>query len=160
MRLVTFSTVNGSSLAHRLFVHAFVALAASSSFLAGPPLFATDSVPEPVEGLWRNPAASVIIAIAPCERLLCGTVKWASADAQRDAAKGTRHLVGSDLITGLRRSGNRWIGQLFIPDENVRATARLQLLERDRLKVTGCLLMGLICDSQVWLRVENNNRLG
>lgn len=108
----------------------------------------------PIEGFWKNPIGTVIIAIAPCQKALCGTVKWASARAKIDAAKHTQQLIGSQILTNLRQTGAKWTGRLFIPDENIRVGARLQLVTPDRLKVTGCAIIGLICDSQIWSRVN------
>ena len=65
---------------------------------------AQDAQPS-IDGLWKNPAGSVIIAIEPCGSTLCGNVKWASAKAKADAAKGTNQLVGSNLLTNLKPRG-------------------------------------------------------
>lgn len=105
----------------------------------------------PIEGRWINPAKSVIIAIAPCGDAQCGTVEWASAEAQADARKGTENLIGTALLTDLKPNGpDQWQGELFIPDRKMRVTAKIQHDGEGRLKVTGCALGGLICDSQIW----------
>ena len=57
--------------------------------------------PASIEGRWTNPDHSVIIDIAPCGGALCGTVSWATAEAQQDAKKGTPNLIGSQLLTDL-----------------------------------------------------------
>ena len=108
----------------------------------------------PIEGLWKNPIGSAIIAIAPCGDALCGKVVWASARGQREAAKGSRDVVGTTVLTGMRRSGERWAGSLFIPDDNIHVSARLQLIGSRQLKLTGCGLAGLICRTQIWTRVD------
>lgn len=108
-----------------------------------------------IDGLWKNPAGTVIIAIGPCGQSRCGTVKWASPAAIADAAKGTSTLVGSDLLTGLKPRGqNSWQGRLFVPDERIRAQAKLQLLGDNQLKVSGCALGGAVCKSQLWTRAD------
>ena len=94
----------------------------------------------PIEGHWRNPIGSAIIAIAPCGNVLCGKVAWASERGQREAVKGAPHVVGTMVLTDLKQKGNRWTGTLFIPDDNIHVSARLQLLGNRDLKLTGCAL--------------------
>jgi uncharacterized protein (DUF2147 family) len=108
----------------------------------------------PIEGYWRNPIGSAIIAIAPCGNVLCGKVVWASARGQREVARTTSHVVGTTVLTGVRLVHDRWIGSLFVPDDNIRVSARLQLISNRELKLTGCGLMGLICRTQIWTRAE------
>jgi uncharacterized protein (DUF2147 family) len=108
----------------------------------------------PIEGYWRNPIGSAIIAIAPCGDALCGKVVWASARGQREVARNTTNVVGTTVLTGLRRSDGRWTGSLYIPDDNIHVSAKLQLLNERKLKLTGCGLLGLICRTQVWTRAD------
>ena len=106
-----------------------------------------------VEGLWKNPSGSVIIGIRPCGTLLCGTVKWASAKAKADAAKGTDQLVGAELLSKVKPTdANRWAGRLFVPDQKMRVNAKLEMLSYDQLRVTGCALGKSLCKSQLWTR--------
>jgi uncharacterized protein (DUF2147 family) len=120
-------------------------------------LLATISAPlaaPSLEGDWRNPNGSVVIAIAPCGEALCGRVKWASDKAQADARKGgTDPLVGAELLSAIEpRGAGRWKARLFVPDINKTSRADLHLLGTDRLKVTGCAVGRLICKSQTWTR--------
>ena len=106
----------------------------------------------PIEGLWKNPIGSAIIAVAPCGNALCGKVVWASARGQREVAKTTSNVVGTTVLTELKPKGKGWAGKLFVPDDNIHVSARLQLLSATQLKLTGCALAGVICRSQVWTR--------
>ena len=108
----------------------------------------------PIEGQWKNPIGSAIIAIAPCGDVLCGKVVWASARGQREASTSTSHVVGTVVLTGLKPTRDRWTGTLFIPDDNVHVTARLQLLESKQLKLTGCAVAALLCRSQICTRAD------
>ena len=108
----------------------------------------------PIEGYWKNPIGSAIIAIGPCGDALCGKVVWASARGQREASTSTSHVVGTVVLTGLKPTGQRWTGTLFIPDDNVHVAARLELLGSRELKLTGCALAGLLCRSQIWTRAD------
>ncbi|MGN6058817.1 MAG: DUF2147 domain-containing protein [Sphingomicrobium sp.] len=110
--------------------------------------------PASIEGYWKNPIGSAIIAIAPCANALCGKVVWASARGRREAAKGAPDVVGTTVLTGLRFSGGHWAGRMFIPDDNIHVSAKLQPLGDGKLKLTGCGLMGLICRTQIWTRTD------
>ncbi len=84
---------------------------------------------------------------------MCGTVSWASAKAQQDARKGTDRLVGTPLLTNLQPRGPGWRGKLFVPDQNMRVAARLQLVG-EQLKVSGCAMGKALCKSQLWTRAD------
>jgi len=109
---------------------------------------------EPIEGHWKNPSGTAIIAIEPCASAFCGKVAWASERGQREAAKGAPRVVGTTVLTGLKADRNRWTGTLFIPDDNMHVSAKLELVSEHKLKLTGCGLMGLICRTQVWTRFD------
>ena len=108
--------------------------------------------PASVEGRWINPSKSVVIDIAPCSDALCGTVAWATAQAQQDAKKGTPNLIGTQLLTDLHAKGDIWQGKLFVPDQRLHATAKIAPESANQLKVSGCEIG--ICKSQVWTRLE------
>ena len=108
-----------------------------------------------IEGRWRSPGGNTIIEIGPCGSAFCGTVAWASEKSKKAAAKTTPQLVGSQLITGLQeKKPGRWHGKLFIPDKNMRVTAKIQLVSADQLKVGGCAA-GVICSSEIWKKVDD-----
>lgn len=109
-----------------------------------------------LEGRWRNPSGSVIVAITPCDQSLCGLVQWASEKASSDARKGgTDPLVGVMLLSDIeQRDEGRWNARLFVPDLNKRSKAELRILGPDQLKVTGCAVGRIFCKSQVWTRAE------
>ncbi len=104
-----------------------------------------------IEGRWINPDRSVIVNVAPCEAALWGTVQWATEQAQQDARKGTPTLIGTQILTGLQQEGAVWKGKLFVPDQNLRAEAKIES-DGQQLKVSGCVLG--ICKSQLWVRSD------
>ena len=123
------------------------------AMLAMTALAAAQSAPaQAVEGRWINPSKTVIIAIAPCAQALCGTVEWATEQAQEDAKKGTPNLIGTQLLTELQAKGDIWQGKLFVPDQRLHATAQIAPEGAQQLKVSGCEIG--ICKSQVWTRAE------
>ena len=122
-------------------------LAATAFFLASSPLAAAA-----IEGHWRSPGGNTIIEIAPCGSDYCGTVAWASEKSKREAAKTTPNLIGTQLITGLQeKKPGKWQGKLFIPDKNMRVTAKIEAADVSQLKVGGCV-GGVICKSELWNR--------
>jgi uncharacterized protein (DUF2147 family) len=122
-------------------------------------LFALAAAQNPLEpsiqGQWRSPGGNSIIAIAPCGSAWCGTVAWASAAAKQASRKTTDQLVGTQLLTNLTQNKDgRWQGELFIPDKNMRVTAKLQLVSAGQLKVSGCAAGKALCKSAVWSRAD------
>lgn len=117
-------------------------------------LVAQAVAPAPIEGRWRSPGGNSIMSLAPCGDGWCGTVAWASAKAKKDAAKATSELVGTQLLTDVKPAGaDRWNGRLFIPDKNMRVTAKLEMAPGGELKVSGCLAGKSLCKSQLWTPV-------
>jgi len=108
-----------------------------------------------IQGFWRSPGGNSIISIAPCGSSLCGTVAWASDKARRDAAKATDQLVGTQLLTDLQQDPKGgWHGKLFIPDKNMRVTAKIQLINPQQLKVSGCAAGKSLCKSALWTKTD------
>jgi len=113
------------------------------------------AAPASIEGTWRSPGGNSIISIAPCGSGLCGTVAWASEQAKKDSARTTAQLVGTQLLTGLKPDKRgRWQGKLFIPDKNMRVTAKIERSGDDQLKVSGCALGKSLCKASLWTRVD------
>jgi uncharacterized protein (DUF2147 family) len=110
--------------------------------------------PAPIEGYWKNPSGTAIIEIAPCGSSLCGKVAWASKRGQREAAKGAPQVVGTTVLTALTFAHDRWTGILFIPDDNLHVSAKLETIGNRQLKLTGCAVIGLFCRSQIWTRTD------
>ena len=111
--------------------------------------------PDSITGRWKSPGGNSIIDIAPCGSQLCGTVVWASAKAKKDAAKTTDQLVGTQLLTGLQQDKKGgWRGKIFIPDKNIRATAKIASAGSNQLKVSGCVAGKSLCKAAVWTRAD------
>ena len=117
-------------------------------------LAAQTPAPAPIEGRWKSPGGNSIIDLAVCGASHGGTVAWARAKAKQDSRKTTEQLVGTQLLTGLEQDKKgRWHGKLFIPDKNMRVTAKLQLVG-DQLKVSGCAAGRALCKSTLWTRLD------
>jgi uncharacterized protein (DUF2147 family) len=105
-------------------------------------------------GHWLNPHGDVEVAVAPCGAMLCGTVTWVGGQAVADAADaGVGHLVGTQLLRDYHREGDGgWQGQVFVPDMGETFFSRIHQLDPGHLKISGCILHGVICKSQTWTR--------
>jgi uncharacterized protein (DUF2147 family) len=113
--------------------------------------------PQPsIEGHWRSPGGNSVIHIGPCGSSLCGTIEWASEKAKQDSRKAVGdQLVGAQLLTNLTqdKKGN-WQGKLFIPDKNMRVTAKIQLVGAQQLRVSGCAVGKTLCKAAIWTRTD------
>jgi uncharacterized protein (DUF2147 family) len=107
--------------------------------------------PSSIQGRWVNPDHTVVVAIAPCGGSLCGTVEWATAQAQQDARRGTPQLIGTQILTELQQDGSMWKGKLFVPDADLHGEGKIEAIADNQLKVEGCEFG--ICKSQVWTKV-------
>ena len=114
----------------------------------------------PIFGLWMTDNRSAVIRIAPCGRLLCGTIERvldpkAPADDINapDPAHRQHALVGTQVLTGFTGAGAEWSGgTAYDPRAGRSYRSRLRLESADRLRLTGCLLF--ICRTLIWTRVS------
>ena len=105
-------------------------------------------------GLWQNPRATLLVRTRPCGQELCGSIVWASGEALADARDaGVNSLLGTELLSGYKPSGvNRWTGQVYVPDQGRRFYSTIRLEGTNSLRISGCILGGLICKNQEWTR--------
>lgn len=108
-----------------------------------------------LSGSWTNPARSVRVALDACGTALCGRVTWASAQAIADAREGgVVPLIGRTLLeTYTPRGPARWQGRVFVPDWNRSFWSTIDVQNPQTLKISGCILHGLLCKSQLWTRL-------
>jgi uncharacterized protein (DUF2147 family) len=108
-----------------------------------------------IHGTWENPTGDVRVVTQPCGTELCGKVSWASELAKKDAAAGgTPQLVGTSLLRNYRETkpGN-WKGKVFVPDLGDTYYSTIKQLDANRIKISGCILGGLLCKSQIWRKL-------
>jgi uncharacterized protein (DUF2147 family) len=113
------------------------------------------SAATPPPGTWANPANSVHVAFKKCGKAICGTVVWANAKAQADAARGgTDRLVGQQLFRDFVETGKgKWDGQVLVPDIGQAVTGTITLVDARTLVGEGCVMKGFGCKSQTWKRI-------
>jgi len=105
-------------------------------------------------GLWQNPKKTILVRTHSCGALLCGNIVWAGPKAIADAREaGVMSLVGTELLSNYHASGTgRWTGQVYVPDQGRRFYSTIELQNANSLRISGCILGGLICKHQEWTR--------
>jgi uncharacterized protein (DUF2147 family) len=102
--------------------------------LAAVPVLAADSV----DGLWLRPKTGKQVQSYACE----GGLGLKVVD------------TGQVIMCGAKaKGGNRYDGTLTSTDDGKQYNGSVTL-EGDSLKLSGCILGGLICKSETWSRVK------
>lgn len=103
---------------------------------------------------WINPYNDVKVETGDCGGKLCGWVVWATPEAEAEAREaGTANLVGTQLLYDYHPTGpNAWEGHVFVPDMGRRFYSTITKPDENTLKISGCILGGFICRSQIWHR--------
>ncbi len=126
------------------------ALLAAATLVAGPALAA-----DPF-GVWATEKKAdgryIHVRIHPCKDKpgeVCGTIDKALGGANPAN-------VGKPIVWGMKPAGDSYWkkGSIWKVDEDKVYRSKMELLDADHLKVSGCILGGLICKSQVWVRVK------
>jgi uncharacterized protein (DUF2147 family) len=126
---------------------AMALLLAASAGIAQPP------AASPI-GIWQNPKGTIRVRTRPCGEMLCGNIVWASAKAMADARDaGVTSLIGTELLSDYRHTGGaRWTGQVYVPDQGRRFYSTIEQKGPNDLRISGCILGGLLCKRQDWIR--------
>jgi uncharacterized protein (DUF2147 family) len=110
----------------------------------------TASAQAALEGHWRNPKGSVVVRVGPCGDAYCGTVSWASAK-NRDKGVGP----GTRVLSDLRPAGSGvYKGRAYEPKRGLSGSATVHQVGPNVMVVRGCVLSGIICKEQRWIRVS------
>ena len=112
-----------------------------------------EAPPTPI-GLWQNPKGTIIVRTRACGQLLCGNIVWAAPAALADAREaGVTSLIGTELLVDYRpKSVGHWTGQVYVPDQGRRFYSTIDQTSANSLRISGCILGGLICKHQDWTR--------
>lgn len=124
---------------------------------------ATGAPTHAVEGRWYTEGNKAIVTVAPCGKLLCGTITWAAPVPatgkspqdihNRNPALRTRPLIGIQILSGFKPSGARWTGGTIYNLTNGKTySSELALGSDGVLKVSGCVLV--FCQTQNWKRAR------
>jgi uncharacterized protein (DUF2147 family) len=109
-----------------------------------------------VTGTWVTEGGRSRVRLGPCGRALCGTIVWTEIDAldarNPDPALRGRTIKGVQMLSKGRPEGEGWTGELYNPLDGRTYSGRLRLTGPRTLELSGCVLAGLICKSQIWSR--------
>lgn len=108
-----------------------------------------------VLGTWMNPLGTVKVQTINCGDKLCGHVVWAARQAQSDARdSGVNQLVGVELLHDYHTTGQgHYQGTVYVPDMGHSFYSTIVQTQPNSMRISGCVLGGLICKSQDWHRV-------
>ena len=111
-----------------------------------------------VVGTWLTEGGTSQVRVTPCGGARCGTIIWTKAAVKDvnnpDPARRDASLIGMRMIRDARRSGEGWTGSLYNPLDGRTYTGRMRLISPSQLELSGCVLAGLICNSQTWTRLK------
>lgn len=108
---------------------------------------------------WLTDDGDTRVRIGPCGQEICGTVVWQRVpynDAKNpDPAKRARPIVGIRMISHIQPTGpDSWTGELYSFDDGFTVKGSATRIGADKLKLSGCVLGGLICRTVIWTRVN------
>lgn len=112
----------------------------------------TATPPHPLEGIWQTGerrGSWGIVRFAPCGAAYCGTLIDGGG---RDV---NPQYFGTVLVTDMIWDGEQFSGGTLLDVENGRVyLSRLRFRGADQLRVSGCVLGGVICGGQTWTRLR------
>jgi uncharacterized protein (DUF2147 family) len=108
-------------------------------------------------GDWLTEDGDAVIRIANCEEALCGTIAWVKKPGtdrnNPDPAKRDADIVGIQILMGMKHvSDNKWEGEVYNAKNGKNYLAYLTLVKPDVLRIGGCVLGGLFCGGEDWVR--------
>lgn len=105
-------------------------------------------------GTWSNPRGTVKVKTGNCGSNLCGWVVWAAPQAIADAREsGVTRLVGTELLKNYHSTGSgQYQGRVYVPDMGRTFFSTIKQKDANSMRISGCILHGLICKSQDWHR--------
>jgi uncharacterized protein (DUF2147 family) len=112
--------------------------------------------PDP-SGTWLTQSGDTRVRIAKCGAALCGII--VSSTYQKDVNNSDpklreRSMVGVQMISDIRPTGDGFSGQLYNPQDGKTYTGKLKVMSPTTLQLSGCVLGGLICRSQTWTKAN------
>ncbi|HZH52589.1 MAG TPA: DUF2147 domain-containing protein [Microvirga sp.] len=113
-------------------------------------------VPDP-SGTYLSESGETRVRIARCGQAYCGTIVGVQGDAKDannpDPALRGRSLVGVQMISNLKPSGDGFTGQLYNYKDGKTYTGKMSFQGKS-MQLSGCVLGGLICRSQTWAKLN------
>lgn len=116
-------------------------------------MIGTSVMADPAEGIWQtqpDDGAFAFVRIVPCGAAVCGTITRSfNEQGEYDSPNLGRQIV----IDMVPQGDGSYRGQVWRPSNDKIYTGNMTM-DGDRLRLRGCVLGGLICASQTWVRVQ------
>jgi uncharacterized protein (DUF2147 family) len=112
-----------------------------------------------VYGIWRDAKNEGLLKIYSCADKLCIKITKVKKKGVRDElnpnrALRNRHLLGVSIMSDGKKTGPVvWKGHIYNPEDGRTYAGSLKLIKENKIKLTGCVLGGLFCNSEVWQKV-------
>ena len=134
-----------------------VLLAMSFGALALASVSASAIAAEPF-GTWKVGKGKVTIQIVDCGGDLCANIVGLAEPLREGKPKIDRHnknpalrnrpLMGLQIASGLKKvAEGKWEGKVYNADDGNTYAAKVSVIDDSVMKLKGCVLGGLICDS-------------
>jgi uncharacterized protein (DUF2147 family) len=109
-------------------------------------------------GIWKVGKGKVTIKIVDCGGELCANIVGLSEPMRDGKPKVDRHnknaslrnrpLMGLQIASGLKQvAEGKWEGKVYNADDGNTYAAKVSVIDDSVMKLKGCVLGGLICDS-------------
>lgn len=113
----------------------------------------------PASEVWLTDDGDTRVRIGRCGKEICGVVVWQRVpyndENNPDPAKRSRPIVGIRMISHIKPTGpGSWTGKLYSFDDGFTVKGSAKRVAPDKLKLSGCVLGGLICRTVIWTRVK------
>jgi uncharacterized protein (DUF2147 family) len=108
-------------------------------------------------GTYLSESGETRVRIARCGSAYCGTIVSVQGEARDvhnpDAGLKNRSLVGVQMISNIQPSGDGFAGQLYNYKDGKTYTGKMSFAGK-AMRLSGCVMGGLICRSQTWTKVN------
>lgn len=109
-------------------------------------------------GTWLSQSGETRVRIQPCGSSFCGIIVWTQGNKKDennpDESKRTRSLNGTQMIYNLKPTSDGVYSGTLYNYTNGKTYTGKATVNGSKLQVSGCVLGGLICQSQMWSRVN------
>jgi uncharacterized protein (DUF2147 family) len=111
-------------------------------------------------GVWQHPENGSHIRISKCGGGLCATIVKVRDPSRTDVKNPDpklrdRPVKGITIMKGAKKTGeNTWSGRLYNTLDGETYNGTLTLVDKNHLKLQGCVLGGLICQGPTWTRIN------
>lgn len=109
-------------------------------------------------GTWKTKTGRHV-QLYMCGAKLCGKITKAKAGEKDinnpDPARKNRSLIGVHILSGANpSSATAWKGTLYNTRDGKNYTGYITVKSSSSLSLSGCVLGGLICNSENWSRIK------